>query len=73
MTTRELQDELRDLIKAVIETRDDEDPVIVVGDQAEAFRRVDTYEEVGVLTTDPGLVITTDDGTEFQVTIVQSR
>jgi len=37
------------------------------------IRRIKTYEEAGVLTTDPGLVVTMDDGAEFQVTIVQSR
>jgi len=37
------------------------------------IRRIETYEEAGVLTTDPGLVVTMDDGTEFQLTIVLSR
>jgi len=35
--------------------------------------RIETYEEAGILTTDPGLVVTMDDGTEFQLTIVLSR
>jgi len=35
--------------------------------------RIESYEEAGVLTTDPGLVVTMDDGTEFQLTIVLSR
>ena len=35
--------------------------------------RVHTYEEAGVLTYNKGLVISLPDGTEFQLTIVQSR
>ena len=35
--------------------------------------RVQTYEEAGVLTYDKGLVITLPDGSEYQLTIVQSR
>ena len=32
-----------------------------------------TYEDVGMLTTDRGLVVRLPDGSEFQITIVQSR
>jgi hypothetical protein len=43
-------------------------------DYAAAFdhkiRRVRTYEEVGMLTRDAGLVVELEDGTEFQITIV---
>ena len=35
--------------------------------------RVQTFEEAGVMTYNKGLVITLPDGSEFQVTIVQSR
>ena len=35
--------------------------------------RVQTYEQAGVMTYNKGLVITLPDGTEFQLTIVQSR
>ena len=35
--------------------------------------RVRTYREAGVLTYDKGLVITTPDGSEFQLTIIRSR
>jgi hypothetical protein len=31
------------------------------------------YEDVGMLTTDRGLVVTLPDGSQFQVTIVQSK
>ena len=36
-------------------------------------RRVRTFAEEGVLTYNKGLVISLPDGTEFQLTIVQSR
>ena len=35
--------------------------------------RVRTYREAGVMTYDKGLVITTPDGSEFQLTIIRSR
>ena len=35
--------------------------------------RVETYEQAGVMTYNKGLVLTLPDGTEFQLTIVQSR
>ena len=35
--------------------------------------RVRTYEEAGVMTYDKGLVISLPDGTEYQITIIQSR
>jgi len=39
----------------------------------DGIRRVESYAETGMLTMDAGLVVTMDDGTEFQVTIVLSR
>lgn len=32
-----------------------------------------SYEDAGVLTTDAGFIIYTQDGRQFQVTIIQSR
>jgi len=39
----------------------------------EQVRRVQTFEDAGMLTRDRGLVVTMTDGTEFQITIVQSK
>lgn len=39
----------------------------------EQVRSVRTFQDVGMLTTDAGLLITMKDGSEFQITIVQSR
>ncbi len=48
------------------------------GDPDELFNTLDgtdamSYEDAGVLTTDAGIVITTQDGQQFQITIIQSR
>ena len=37
----------------------------------EQVREVRTFEDVGMLTRDRGLVVTMNDGTEFQITIVK--
>lgn len=42
-------------------------------DDWEGFRTARTYAEAGVITTDDGLVIRLDDGTEYQLTVVRSR
>lgn len=34
--------------------------------------RLDTFEEAGMLTHNEGLVLRLDDGSEFQITVVQS-
>jgi hypothetical protein len=37
------------------------------------IKRVQSFEEAGVLTTNNGLVVRTSDGSEFQITIIQSK
>lgn len=37
------------------------------------FKRIETFEEAGVLTNSDGLVIRMTDGTTFQITVVRSR
>ena len=63
-TEETLQNGLRNLIEG---TGSDDDDILW-----ENFR-VQTFDEAGVMTRDAGLVITLPDGTEFQLTIVQSR
>ena len=41
-------------------------------EQAYEVDRVQTFEEAGVLTGNRGLVVRTEDGSEFQISIVQS-
>ena len=74
MNARQLQDQLRDLLEAVMFARDDaDDPANELAEHVEGIRKIATYDEVGMLTDDHGLVIETGDGSEFQVSIVQSR
>lgn len=42
-------------------------------DPDENFKRVQTFREVGMLTKNEGLVVKMADGSEFQITIVQSE
>ena len=42
-------------------------------DEDTGVRRVETFEEVGVLTANSGLVVELTDGSELQITIVRSR
>jgi hypothetical protein len=37
------------------------------------IRAVESFEEAGLLTSDRGIIILTEDGSEFQLTIVQRR
>jgi hypothetical protein len=37
------------------------------------IRSILTFDEAGMLTNDKGLVVRTSDGSEFQITIIQSR
>lgn len=39
----------------------------------EALRRVRSFEEAGLMTRDDGIVLYLEDGSEFQVTVVQRR
>ena len=63
-TEETLQSGLRNLIEG---TGSDDDDILWEN------LRVQTFDEAGVMTRDAGLVITLPDGTEFQLTIVQSR
>ena len=74
MNARELQDLLRDLLEELIFARDDDgDPLAELAERTEGIRQIATYDDVGMMTTDKGFVVECDDGTEFQVSIVQSR
>jgi hypothetical protein len=74
MNARQLQDQIRDLLEAVLFARDDaDDPAADLVEHVAGVRRIATYDDVGMLTHDKGLVIEAADGAEFQVSIVQSR
>ncbi len=59
MTSEDIQNILSDLLEG---SADDNH-----------IRSVRTYEDVGILTRDRGLVVRFDDNSEFQITIKQSR
>ena len=73
MNEKELQDALKTLLREIALMDEDKASDAGVPDDLVNLRRVRTYEEDGVLTNNAGLVITTADGGEFQLTIVRSR
>ena len=72
MDDQRLQNVLRELLNLLIDERDDPDLADLAG-PLEGVRDVRTFDEAGVLTTDKGLVVECDNGTEYQLTIVRSR
>ncbi len=73
MNERELQNALRALLEQIALDDDEEREMFGIPDELGRVERVRTYEEEGVLTRDAGLVTTTANGSEFQLTIVRSR
>ncbi len=73
MDERELQDALKALLEEVAFMDDEERTDAGLPDELAGVKRVRTYDEEGVLTRDAGLVVTTAEGAEFQLTIVRSR
>lgn len=62
-----IQETLRNLLMG-----ENYDEVIEDGDELDGLR-VRSFEEDGVMTYNKGLVVTLPDGSEYQLTIVQSR
>jgi len=76
MTEHDLQDLLREVLDELVDAANDEDEDHPLYDLAMRLAHVDrvaTYDEVGMLTSDPGLVVRLDDDSEYQITIVRSR
>ncbi|MGH9867482.1 MAG: hypothetical protein ACREAA_04865 [Candidatus Polarisedimenticolia bacterium] len=65
MDDKQFADALRDVLAATDGDSDDINQTTI--------RRIHTFEEVGVLSRDAGLVVTLTDGSEFQLTVVRSR
>ena len=72
MNATHFQDALHELLNAAT-AADPEDRTVELPDGLAGLGRVRTYDEAGVFTRDEGLVVRMQDGSEFQVTIVQSR
>jgi hypothetical protein len=83
MQADQIQDLLTTLFETLIDARDEiegDDDDITLADfardmaaEAEDVKQTRSYEEVLMLTTDAGLVLRMNDGSEFQITIVRSR
>jgi len=69
----ELQDALKTLLREIALMDEDDASDVGVPDDLVNLRRVRTYQEDGVLTQNAGLLVTTADGSEFQLTVVRSR
>lgn len=83
MNEIELQETLQNLFETLIDARDEvegEDDDITLADfvrdmvdESQEIARATTFEDAALLTSNRGVVLRTADGSEFQITIVQSR
>ena len=73
MNDTELQQTLKTLLDEMSYMDTDDLDQFDMPEELAGIERVSTFDEAGVLTRDAGLVITTNDGSEFQLTIIQSR
>jgi hypothetical protein len=62
-----------DLVKALVGLFNNDTCLDEVDPLVEDTERVSTYEQQGMLTRNAGLVLRLRDGSEFQLTVVQSR
>jgi hypothetical protein len=68
MTEQELQDLLQALLAGLPAVFDDS----ATAEKDDLIESVRTFKEAGIFTHDKGLVVTTDDGKEYQITIVRT-
>ncbi|MCC7464551.1 MAG: hypothetical protein IT480_19065 [Gammaproteobacteria bacterium] len=83
MNEHELQGMLMTLLESLIEAREevddgDEGGALVdiareMVDEADGLEQVESFADAELLTTNAGLIIRCRDGSEFQLTVVQSR
>ncbi|MBX7106586.1 MAG: hypothetical protein K1X57_21095 [Gemmataceae bacterium] len=83
MTTADMQDRLLTVIEAIIDARDEvegdgDDGTLAdiardLVDELEEVRSATTFERAMLLTSDDGIVLRMQDGSEFQLSIVQRR
>jgi alpha-D-ribose 1-methylphosphonate 5-triphosphate diphosphatase PhnM len=72
MDEQEFTEQLKGVLDA-IRYGDDNEPGGFHSDDQSVIDRVETFEENGVLAMNKGLVVRMEDGSEFQVTVVQSK
>lgn len=83
MSETDLQNTLLSLIQNLLDAREEiegEDDDIALADiardmvsEAEVLAHADTFDGAQLLTSNKGLVLRMEDGSEFQISIVQSR
>ena len=77
MTEQELQAHLADIFENITRADGGEDSIIPIApellDPNSGIQRVSTFAEAGVLTRSAGIVVRMRNGTELQISIVQSR
>ncbi|MCG3180941.1 MAG: hypothetical protein BIFFINMI_03306 [Phycisphaerae bacterium] len=73
MNETEFQNALKTLLEEVGFMDDEDRADAGLPDELATTGRIDTFEEAGVLTKNAGMVVRMKDGSEFQVTIVQSQ
>ena len=72
MTDRKIETTIHDLLEACMEQDASRAAEIVERGFCDRIRDVQDYVQAGVLTNDRGVVVELDDGSKFQITIVQS-
>ena len=87
MTTNEIQNALLEIVRNLIDAREtievdadenDDDGMLAdiardLTENIEGITSADSFADAQLLTTDAGIVLRTQDGSEFQITIVQRR
>ena len=73
MNDTELQQTFKTLLDEISYMDTDDLDQFDMPEELAEIERISTFDEAGVLTQDAGLVITMKDGSEFQLTIIQSR
>ena len=80
MTAADLSETLENLFETITDAREMEDTsdladamLDAVDDLTPEVDSVRSFESAGVMTSDAGLVVRLADGSEFQITIVQSK
>jgi hypothetical protein len=83
MNERDIQDKLMTLMDNLIDAKDevegdDDDSTLadIARDMVDTFHqivRAKSFDDAMLLTSNEGVILNADDGSEFQITIVQSR
>ena len=68
MNEKTIEDALNLLISGELDLVD-----TALGEVSNSLSNIKTYAEAGILTRDSGLVLRMEDGSEFQITIKQSK